>query len=199
MPTYLALGDSYTIGEQVEPAVSFPYQLVQLLREQGIKFYAPEILAKTGWTTEELSAAIEKAPLLARYDVVSLLIGVNDQYRGRSVNDFRTGFDHLLQKSIELSGNCPGNVFVLSIPDWGITPFAGSRDREKISREINAFNIICKQDTTGAGAIFIDITQSQRLDGHKTEFLAPDGLHPSAIEYTKWAEILVKKISSNNK
>lgn len=195
--SYLALGDSYTIGEGVELSGSFPCQAVQILRRQNMSCYTPEIIAKTGWTTDELSAAIEKTMLLPKYDVVSLLIGVNNQYRGRSVNEFKVEFDHLLQKSIQLSGNHPNNVFILSIPDWGVSPFAAIHDRKKIEDEINVFNEVCKKGTASYGTVYLDITTSQRQDGNKPEFLAADGLHPSAREYAKWAENLVQKISGN--
>ena len=116
---YLALGDSYTIGEQVPFAENFPNQTIQLLRKTGFAFYGAEIIAKTGWTTDELSHAIENTALLETYDVVSLLIGVNNQYRGRSATEFKIEFEHLLQKAIQFAGNKPYRVFVLSIPDWG--------------------------------------------------------------------------------
>jgi lysophospholipase L1-like esterase len=193
--TYLALGDSYTIGEQVLLQESFPYQAVQLLRKKSaIKttndetyFTAPEIIAKTGWTTDELTSAIEQTVLLPRYDFVSLLIGVNNQYRGRSSHEFETGFTHLLQMAIQFAANQPKKVFVLSIPDWGVTTFAEGRDRKKIADEIDAFNKVCKKVSSLHQCHFIDITSSQRTDGRKAEFLAPDGLHPSAKEYAKWA------------
>ena len=195
--SYLALGDSYTIGEGVELRFSFPYQLVLILRKHNLPFFAPEIIAKTGWTTDELGMAIDSTPLLPVYDVVSLLIGVNDQYRGRHVDEFRVGFEQLLQKSIQLTGNQPSNVFVLSIPDWGVTPFAGSRDPEKIMREINEFNSICKSYATRYNASYINITEGQRSDGADPEFLAADGLHPSGKEYAKWAIEIDRQLTAN--
>ncbi|MGB4845388.1 MAG: GDSL-type esterase/lipase family protein [Ferruginibacter sp.] len=185
--TYLALGDSYTIGEQVPFAENFPNQVVQLLRKAGFAFYASEIIAKTGWTTDELSNAIESTATLENYDIVSLLIGVNNQYRGRSANEFKIEFEHLLQKAIQFAGNKPYRVFVLSIPDWGVTPFAEGRDRKQVAEEIDAYNYICESSAKEFQANYIDITASQRADGNKTEFLAADGLHTSGREYTKWA------------
>lgn len=205
--TYLALGDSYTIGEQVSLAESFPYQTVQRLRQTagqtptavgnpvgGCRFTAPEIIAKTGWTTDELNAAIKQSSLLQQYDVVSLLIGVNNQYKGRAVAEFQDQFTQLLQQAIVFAGNKPKNVFVLSIPDWGVTPFAETRlpdehgrDKEQIAEEINAFNEVCKNIAAASLCTYIDITASQREDGNKPEFLAGDSLHPSGIEYAKWA------------
>jgi lysophospholipase L1-like esterase len=188
--SYLALGDSYTIGEQVSFAENFPNQAVQILREGGFAFFAAEIIAKTGWTTDELSNAIENTSTLQQYDIVTLLIGVNNQYRGRSATEFKIEFEHLLQKAIQFSGNRPYRVIVLSIPDWGVTPFAVDRNRNQVAEEIDGYNEICKNSATAFKANFINITASQRADGSKTEFLAPDGLHPSGKEYKKWAVAL---------
>ena len=195
--SYLALGDSYTIGEQVQLADNFPYQTLQLLRKGGMRFYAPEIVATTGWTTDELNSAIGKSFLLEKYDIVSLLIGVNNQYRGRSTGDFIIEFEHLLQLSIQFAGNQAGHVFVLSIPDWGITPFADGRDRKKISEEIDAYNRICESSSKKFYTNYIDITESQRIDGASPEYIAADGLHPSAKEYSKWALKLAESVKTN--
>jgi len=186
--SYLALGDSYTIGEQVMFAENFPNQTVQQLRKSGFGFYAAEIVAKTGWATDELSAAIENTAFLKKYDIVSLLIGVNNQYRGRSASEFKIEFEHLLQKAIQFADNKPDRVFVLSIPDWGVTPFAEGRDRKQVAGDINDFNTVCKSSAAAFHTHFIDITASQRADGSNTLFLAPDGLHPSGMEYKKWAD-----------
>jgi lysophospholipase L1-like esterase len=192
--SYLALGDSYTIGEQVPFAENFPNQTVQILRKTGFAFYAAEIIAKTGWTTDELSNAIENTVILETYDVVSLLIGVNNQYRGRSATEFKIEFEHVLQKAIQFAGNKPYRVFVLSIPDWGVTPFADGRERKQIADEIDAYNYICEASAKEFQTNFINITPSQREDGNKPEFLAPDGLHPSEKEYKKWADKLTDAI-----
>jgi lysophospholipase L1-like esterase len=215
--TYLALGDSYTIGEQILPKENFPNQTVTLInktadgaysRRQGFAltpsavenldggyhFTAPKIIAQTGWTTDELDAAIDAANILKQYDIVSLLIGVNNQYRGRGVKDFKIEFEHLLQRAIQFTGNKPSHVFVLSIPDWGVTPFAEGRDREKVAEEIDSYNAVCQNSAAAFKTHFINITDSQREDGNKTEFLAPDGLHPSGKEYKKWAGKLADEI-----
>jgi lysophospholipase L1-like esterase len=192
--SYLALGDSYTIGEQVLFAENFPNQTVQQLRKMGFAFYAAEIIAKTGWTTDELSNAIESTTFLKKYDIVSLLIGVNNQYRGRSATEFKIEFEHLLQKAIQFADNKPGRVFVLSIPDWGLTPFAEGRDKRQVTAEIDAFNAICQNSAATFQTYFINITASQRADVSKKEFLAPDGLHPSGREYKKWADKLTDAI-----
>jgi lysophospholipase L1-like esterase len=192
--SYLALGDSYTIGEQILFAENFPNQIVQQLRKAGFAFYAAEIIAKTGWTTDELSNAIENTIFQKKYDIVSLLIGVNNQYRGRSTIEFKIEFEQLLQKAIQFAGNRPDRVFVLSIPDWGVTPFAEGRDKRQLAQEIDAFNAVCANAAAAFQTHFINISPSQREDGNKTAFLAPDGLHPSGIEYKKWADKLFDEI-----
>ncbi len=202
--SYLALGDSYTIGEQVPLAESFPCQVVQLLRKADISkdnkehfFAAPEIIAKTGWTTDELTTAIGQTIFLPKYDIVSLLIGVNNQYRGRSVEEFKTEFELLLQMAIQFAGGVEKNVYVLSIPDWGITPFAKDRDAKMIAAEIDAYNDVCEKTAATFKAHFINITDEQRKDNGNAEFLAADGLHPSGKEYKKWAVKLSQLILAN--
>jgi lysophospholipase L1-like esterase len=192
--SYLALGDSYTIGEQVPFADNFPNQTVQILRKSGLAFYAAEVIAKTGWTTDELSNAIENTTTLENYDIVSLLIGVNNQYRSRTATEFKIEFEHLLQKAIQFAGNRPYRVIVLSIPDWGVTPFAVGKDRKQVAEEIDLYNDVCKKSAAAFKTNFINITTSQREDGNKTEFLAADGLHPSGMEYKKWAAELADAI-----
>jgi lysophospholipase L1-like esterase len=197
--TYLALGDSYTIGEGVLLEENFPSQTVALLIKtlspaEGTDsgYENPQIIAKTGWTTDELDIAIDAANISKTYDIVSLLIGVNNQYRGRSVSEYKTQFDHLLQRAIHFSGNKTKRVFVLSIPDWGVTPFADGQDRQQIAAAIDAYNDTAKKICDQHQVVFIDITTSQRADGNKPEFLTADGLHPSGKEYAKWAEKLAK-------
>lgn len=194
--TYLALGDSYTIGEQVPLHDSFPYQAVQLLRSKGLKIAAPEIVAKTGWTTDELNEQILKTKFLEQYDLVTLLIGVNNQYRGRNWYEFKLEFIDLLQKAINFAGGDPKKVFVLSIPDWGVTPFAKERDGVQIAAEIDKYNEQCRFVSGDLGCIFIDITTSQRQDGANNNFLAEDGLHPNRQEYAKWASKLVSALTT---
>lgn len=184
---YLALGDSYTIGEQVPNHENYPNQTVQLLRAKGYALHAPEIIAVTGHTTDELNGLIGQLQLLPPYDVVSLLIGVNNQYRGRTVEDFEKEFQALLQKAIAFAGNRPSAVFVLSIPDWGVTPFAREKDQEAIANAIDAYNAVCRSQALQAGCTYINITDEQRRDGNLPEFLAQDQLHPSGLEYQKWA------------
>lgn len=194
--SWLALGDSYTIGEQVPLHESFPYQALQLLRKGGQEMYAPEIVAKTGWTTDELDAHINQASFCTSYDMVTLLIGVNNQYRGRTAENFQPEFKALLQKAIAFAGGKNKNVYVLSIPDWGITPFAKERDAQQIAVEIDQYNEVCRLTAQELSCHYIDITASQRIDGNNPEFLAADELHPNGNEYAKWAKALTGRILS---
>jgi len=197
MYSYLALGDSYTIGEAVLITENFPYQTVQLLREKGTPFYAPEIIARTGWTTDELQAAIDKHRFLTAYDFVSLLIGVNNQYRGRSAVEYLPEFENLLRQAIRFAGGKADHVLVISIPDWGATPFAADRDRKRIMEEIDAYNMVNKQLAEEYGTHYIDITPGSREALEKPELVAEDKLHPSALEYKKWSKIISDLIFSS--
>lgn len=194
MYTYLALGDSYTIGEQVESQDNFPHQTVALLKDEGIAVKAPKIIAVTGWTTDELATAIEKENIQETYSFVTLLIGVNNQYRGRSVENFKEEYTQLLKQAIEFAGNDERKVFVLSIPDWGITPFAEGRDREKIKIEIDAYNQAKEEITKAYNCHWLEITESTRDNGQDLEYLVGDKLHYSAKEYHAWAKKLSTQI-----
>jgi lysophospholipase L1-like esterase len=187
MNTYLALGDSYTIGEQVPVFENFPYRVVQLLRNNGTDLCAPEIVAKTGFTTDELLAQIAQTKLNNAYDMVTLLIGVNNQYRGRTTDSFQTEFEQLLHKAIGFAVK-KERVLVISIPDWGVTPFAEGKDRKEISNAIDAYNQVCVAEAAKHKVQFLDITKNQRKNGHLDNYLAPDKLHPSGLEYSVWAE-----------
>lgn len=189
--TYLALGDSYTVGESVPLYESFPYQTVQLLRKAGLLCHAPEMIAKTGWTSFELAEHILHIRLNESYDFVTLLIGVNNQYRNLSVDEFKTDFEFLLRKAVHLSGEHPENVIVLSIPDWGATPFAAKKDGKKISSEIDAFNAICEYAAKQYKTHFINITEETRKANKDNSFLANDKLHYSAKMHTLWANKVV--------
>ncbi|MBL7740368.1 MAG: SGNH/GDSL hydrolase family protein [Chitinophagaceae bacterium] len=197
--TYLAIGDSYTIGEQVNSRDNFPNQAVSLLKQKDIDMAGPVIIARTGWTTDELAEAIANAKLHPPYDFVTLLIGVNNQYRGRPVNDYITEFESLLKQAIRFAGNDTGHVIVLSIPDWGVTPFAEGRDRQQIAAEVDAYNAANKQVADVYKVHYIDITPGTRQAAKDTLLLTTDGLHPSGKEYRRWAEqvaaIIEKKTS----
>jgi len=186
---FLALGDSYTIGESVQPAERWPIQLAGLLKGQGVTLDDPTIIARTGWTTDELSAGIDQANPQGPYELVSLLIGVNNQYRGRPTDEYRKQFVALLQRAIGYAGGQAGHVFVVSIPDWGVTPFAKGRDRAKIGQEIDAFNAINREETLKAGALYVDITPESRDAAADAALVAGDGLHPSGKMYTAWAQL----------
>ncbi|HET7843835.1 MAG TPA: SGNH/GDSL hydrolase family protein [Xanthomonadales bacterium] len=183
--TYLALGDSYTIGESVDEAGRWPVQLAKRLRDEGVSIGAPRIVAKTGWTTDELSAAMDAAALAPRYGFVSLLIGVNNQYRGRELDEYEREFAALLARAIALAGGRADRVLVLSIPDWGTTPFAEGRVRRQIALDIDAFNAAAKAECERRGVAYVDVTGISR---ERRELVAGDGLHPSAEQYTLWAE-----------
>lgn len=183
----LCLGDSYTIGEMVPLHDSFPYQLVQMLRNNGESFYAPEIVAKTGWTSFELLAHLEKTTLNKQYDFVTLLIGVNNQYRGLAVEDFSKDFETLLKKAIAWTDNQPAKVVVLSIPDWGVTPFAQDRDRMQITHEIDAYNGACELLAQKYQTKFINITTDTRQAANDLTLLTTDHLHYSGKEHRIWA------------
>lgn len=195
--TYLALGDSYTIGESVPLHESFPYQTVQLLRKAGHHFHAPEIVAKTGWTSFELAEHMLHTKLNDQYDFVTLLIGVNNQYRELPAEEFKTDLDFLLRKSIHLSGEKPNHVLLLSIPDWGITPFASTKDGRKISKEIDDFNAICESAAAAYKTHFINITEGTRKAKTDKSLLANDTLHYSGKEHALWAEEVAEIMKAN--
>lgn len=184
---YLALGDSYTIGEAVAESGRWPEQLVAKLRGDGIAIDAPRIIAQTGWTTDELEAAMDAAEPLGEWDFVSLLIGVNNQYRGRDVASFGVDFQRLLERAIRLARGRPERVMVLAIPDWGVTPFAAGRDRAKIAAELDAYNALIRERCRLRGAGFVDIAPVSRARGAEPAMVASDGLHPSAQLYAWWA------------
>ena len=193
---YLALGDSYTIGESVEPDGRWPMQLVAALRADGIAIDDPRIIATTGWTTDELSAAIDTAadaaaPLGDDYGLVTLLIGVNNQYRGRAVDEYAHEFEVLLERAIGFAGRRADRVVVLAIPDWGVTPFAAQsgRDASAIARELDAYNAVAAKICAKRGVAFVDIAPVSRERGAEPAMLADDGLHPSSAMYSEWARL----------
>lgn len=187
---YLALGDSYTIGEAVEEAGRWPVQLARALRDEGATLAWPRIIATTGWTTDELSTALDAAEPLGRWELVSLLIGVNNQYRARSVADYAGEYRALLQRAIRYAGDRPQRVLAMSIPDWGVTAF-GQRDARgsaTIGAEIDAYNDAARAICERHGVAWVDITPVSRELGAQTAMLAEDGLHPSAAMYTHWTQ-----------
>ncbi len=193
--SYLALGDSYTIGEAVEQAESFPYQLADQLRAREIDIEEPVVIAKTGWTTSELQAAIKSAALEREFDFVTLLIGVNNQYRKESLEVYREQFRALLNTALQFAADDKSRVFVVAIPDWGVTPFGiqSGRGMELIAEEIDAFNAVNKTETLLSGISYTDISADSRLALSDSGLIATDGLHPSGKMYRDWAT----KLSDN--
>ncbi|MCZ4223800.1 SGNH/GDSL hydrolase family protein [Pedobacter rhodius] len=194
--TYLALGDSYTIGQSVTQAESFPYQLQALMKKNGRNVEDPKIIAVTGWTTDELQNAITQAKITQKFDFVTLLIGVNNQYRGYPIETYKKEFSELLQTAIGFSGGRKARVFVISIPDWGVTPFAKnySKSPQVIASEIDAYNTAAEQITTAAGVSFTNITPNSRVAANDVSLIASDGLHPSGKMYADWVNALGPKI-----
>ena len=192
MHTYLALGDSYTIGEQVPNNGNFPNQVVEKLRNIGITIAEPVIIAQTGWTTDELLTSIREHNLQETFSFVTLLIGVNNQYRNRTIENYRDEFTQLLNIALSFAKGITTHVIVVSIPDWGVTPFAEGRNQEQIAKEIDNYNTTCKEIALAANCHFVEITESTRKNGISPDYLANDGLHPSAKEYSIWADKIVK-------
>lgn len=193
--TYLALGDSYTIGQSVSEAERFPAQTTALLKQQGIRLADPVYIATTGWTTEDLQAAIaNRNPSTA--DVVSLLIGVNDQYRGLDTAGYAIRFSQLLDKAVQLAKGKKTNVFVLSIPDYSVTPFVSQDQKARVRMQIDWFNSINKRITQANGISYTDITTSTREAATNPSLIANDNLHPSGLEYKKWADMLAPKMKA---
>lgn len=192
---YLALGDSYTIGEGVDAKDRWPVRLAAALRSSGTSIGEPRIIARTGWTTTELLDAIVAVspPLPSSHDFVTLLIGVNDQYRGYGVAAFRSGFEALLARAVELAANDARRVVVVSIPDWSVTPFArsDSRGRDAIAAEIDAFNAVARRVATSSGAAFVDVTPDSRRAADDVSLLGADSLHPSASMYASWVQLIL--------
>jgi lysophospholipase L1-like esterase len=184
---FLALGDSYTIGESVTEKERWPDQLAARFSLQGIQTEVT-IIARTGWTTDELWQGIEENPPHGIYDLVSLLIGVNNQYRGLALNEYREEFRFLLNKSIEYADGNVRHVFVLSIPDWGVTPFAADRNREQITKDVEFFNSVNHEEAVSAGVNYVDITPISIQAAIDSSLVASDGLHPSGKMYKMWVE-----------
>ncbi len=188
---YLALGDSYTIGADVDPSDSWPTQLANLLRQRGHQISETVIVAGNGWTTSDLAIDLRQSNLIGTFDLVSLLIGVNNQYRGLAEDNYRNEFRALLQQAIALTGGDSSRVLVLSIPDWSVTPFAQNFDVEVIAAEIDSFNIINRYETEASGARYINITPESRQAKFNASLIAPDGLHPSGKMYASWARLVL--------
>lgn len=190
----ICLGDSYTIGEKVEEQERFPNQTATLLSEKGIALDKPKIIATTGWTTDELMNGINEDGETRQFDFTTLLIGVNNQYRGRSVEEYETQFTELLQIAIAYAGKNAKHVWVLSIPDWGVTPFAAERNATEIAEQIDVFNACNKKIAAQFGVHYIDITPISRMAKNDLTLVAEDGLHPSGKMYGEWSALLSASI-----
>jgi len=191
---FLALGDSYTLGESVTEPERWPVQLVNALRKRGTPCNEPLIIATTGWRTDDLKRAIELQKPAHDYDLVSLLIGVNNQYQGKSAASYAPEFEELLKIAIAHAGGKKENVFVVSIPDYGFTPF-GKDKQETITRAIDEFNAINKKITEQYGVDYVNITDISRRGFQEPDLVASDGLHPSGKMYSAWVQLMLKKLN----
>lgn len=193
--SYLALGDSYTIGESVEENYRWPNLLADSLRKAGFLVKKPLIIAKTGWRTDELIQAIEDKNELGNFDLVSLLIGVNNQYQGKKIKVFEKELEQLIQLAIAHSKMGVKGVFAVSIPDYGVTPFAQHKNPTKISREINLYNTVYREICEQNKIAFFDITPISIEAANNLRLLASDQLHPSGLMYQKWVSLVLKEIN----
>lgn len=191
--TYLALGDSYTIGESVAPALRWPVQLVDSLRERGVEINVPKIIAKTGWTTQDLLLAMEQQLKEEKYDLVSILIGVNNQYQGKSIEDYKNDLDEIFTEAIAHSKTGKDGVFAVSIPDYGATPFGAERS-EEIAAEIEEFNAVFKAKAEVYGVPFYNITPISKRAAQEADLVANDDLHPSGRMYSLWVEEFIDEV-----
>ncbi|WP_421986539.1 SGNH/GDSL hydrolase family protein [Roseivirga sp.] len=193
--TFLALGDSYTIGESVSENDRWPVQLAKKLTEMGLNVKSPKIIAKTGWRTDDLKKAIiDDFNLASSYDMVSLLIGVNNQYQDRPLADYESDFEKLLKTAIDLAGGNKDHVFVVSIPDYGKTPF-GQEKEDIIRKEIDIYNRIGKKISKRYKVKYFNITPISRKAKKRPELVANDQLHPSGIMYTEWVELMIEDVA----
>ncbi|HSM00988.1 MAG TPA: SGNH/GDSL hydrolase family protein [Acidimicrobiia bacterium] len=186
---FLALGDSYTIGEGVDPSQRWPVLLARRLDDGGVTVADPVIIARTGWTVGELDSGIDRAAPSGPFELVTVQIGVNDQYRGHPVSGFGEEFAAILDRAVGFAGSAPQRVIVLSIPDWGVTPFAKGQDREQIAAEIAVFNRVIATEAWRRGTTFVDVTPISRRAADDPALLVDDGLHPSGEMYSLWVDL----------
>lgn len=194
---FLALGDSYTIGESVSEPLRWPNQLADSLRYEGIDSVDVTIIARTGWTTAELQEGIKSTPPSPPYDLVSLLIGVNNQYRGYDIEIYRTEFRELIVKALEFTNNDSTRVFVVSIPNYGVTPFGQTRGEEKIRQELLEYDRIAEEIAVEYGIAFINITPISERAKTESDLIASDNLHPSGKMYTEWVQAMLPTVLTN--
>lgn len=196
---YLALGDSYTIGTEVEETERFPAQTAKMLQQENIDVTELQYIAVRGWTTNNLMDGIRTENPSSDFDIVTLLIGVNDQYDGLSIIEYEKNFALLLAQAVEFAGGRHSRVFVLSIPDYSVVPIIADSDKERVSKEVDEFNARKKEITLQNGIEYIDITPGTRAAAMDLSLVANDKLHPSGKEYIKWAEKLSAIIISKLK
>lgn len=192
--SYLALGDSYTIGESVPLDQNWPHQLVRRLRTENIQVSEPQIIAVTGWTTDELQAGIAKENPQGPFGMVSLLIGVNNQYRGYKISQYKEEFAALLQQAIDFAGGDKRRVFVVAIPDYGVTPFGQKKEPERIDNELRIYNALAAQHCESLGIPFIDIFEVSKEALNNPVMSATDNLHPSAKMYSRWVDVIFPEV-----
>ena len=190
--SFLALGDSYTIGEGVEESKRWPNQFIEIAYEKGLYFEKPKIIAQTGWKTYDLLNAINETNFTKKYDYVSLLIGVNNQFNSRSIYEFEEDLDKIMDK-IDIVRKNNGSTIIISIPDWGYTPFAESYNRDTISYEINLFNKSLKNFADKNDIKYVDVTEISRKTLNEDDLLASDNLHPNGLMYLEWAKKIYEK------
>jgi len=195
---YLALGDSYTVGEGVSPKDSYPYQLVKKIRQAGFAIDDPQIIAKTGWRCDNLQTAIQEKNIQEKYDLVTVLIGVNNQFQNKPIENFKSDFRKLLNTSIELGKYGKSSVFVLSIPDYGCTPF-GKIEREQIAKEIDTWNHEISLIANEFELTFLDITPISKRALTEENLTCKDNLHPSARMYSLWVDEIYLPIKNQLK
>ncbi len=192
--TYLALGDSYTIGESVHSTLRWPVQLSDSLRERGIPLNHPRIIARTGWTTKDLLAAMDKRLKEEKFDLVSVLIGVNNQYQGLSIEEYEKELREIFRRAITRSKTGADRVFAVSIPDYGVTPFGAER-AEEIGKEIEEFNAVFKRVSEEFGVDFYNITPISKRAKNDKDLTATDELHPSGKMYSLWVKEITDEVS----
>ncbi|MAN27966.1 MULTISPECIES: SGNH/GDSL hydrolase family protein [Mesonia] len=192
--SYLALGDSYTIGESVAESERWPVQLADKFRNDGFSIENPKIIARTGWRTDELLEAMNEELGTKKYDLVSVLIGVNNQYQNRDIEQFQQEFKVILQKAIAQCKTGKKGVFVVSIPDYGVTPFAQHSNTKEISNEIAIYNEVCKNISANVGVKYVYITDISKEAEFNSGLIAGDGLHPSGEMYRRWVEKIYSEV-----
>jgi lysophospholipase L1-like esterase len=199
---YLALGDSYTIGEGEKSENSYPLQVAEILKSEDFSFSNTKIVAKTGWTSGELLEAVEKENITPNaFDFASLLIGVNNQYKGQPLEQFKADLTKLIEVTLPYVGHQKDKLVLISIPDWGVTRFgqSGIRPTDQIAKEIDAYNEVVRLEALAYGLSFINVTDSYRIRGGISENMVADGLHPSRFIYREWAFFISEKIKESVK